>query len=211
MLKLKIDNKDYQLPLDWEELSLKSYSALRKLPDTADAVTVAACLLGIDVDTLNNADLANFHLTIGVNLGWLSRLPKFEKPEAVDYKDKVLNIPLGFESLKFGQKIAFQQLAITNTSGVEVNPDCYARLLAIAFCFEAFGSYSDKGVDELEQWFNDYSITSAKPLIDFFLNGLLKSSNVKPTISAASQSPKRLQQVLKGLKNMVRTRKSVQL
>jgi hypothetical protein len=210
MLKLKIDNKDYQLPLDWEELSLKSYSNLRKLPDTADAVTVAACLLGIDVDTLNNADLANFHLTIGVNLGWLSRLPKFDKPDVVDYNGKVLNVPDGFEGLKFRQKLEFQQLALTNTSGVEVNPDCYAKLLAIIFCVEAFGSYSASGVNKLTAWFEDYPLTAAKPLIDFFLSGLLKSSNVKPITSAASQSPKRLPQVLNVLKNMVRTRKSVQ-
>ncbi len=210
MLKLKIDKKDYQLPLEWEELSLKSYAALRKLPETADIVTIAATLIGIDVETLNNADIADFHLTIGVNLGWLGRKPKFEKPDVIDYKGEVLDIPQGFEGLKFGQKIAFQQLAVSNTSGVEVSPDCYARLLAIIFCVEAFGSYSDGGVDELELWFNDYPITEAKPLIDFFLKGLLKSVSEKPTISAASQSPKRLQRVLIGLKNTVLTRKSVQ-
>lgn len=210
MLKLIIDKKDYYLPLEWEELSLKSYAALRELPETADIITVAATLLGIDVDTLNNADIANFHLTIGVNLGWLNRKPKFDKPEAIDYKNEVLDIPQGFEALTFGQKIAFQQLAISNTEGVEVNASCYARLLAIVFCKEAFGSYSDGGVDELELWFNDYPITSAKPLIDFFLKGLLKSVSEKPTISAASQSPKRLPQVWNALKNMGRTRKSVQ-
>lgn len=210
MLNLKIDKKEYQLPLDWEELSLKSYAALRKLPENASIVDIAATLLGIDVKTLNNADIADLHLTIGVNLGWLGRTPKFEKPDVLDYKGEVIDIPNGFESLRFGQKIAFQQLAVSNTSGVEVSPDCFARLLAIVFCVEVFGSYSDGGVDELESWFNDYPITEAKPLIDFFLKGLLKSVNEKPTISVASQSPKKLQLGLTALKNMVRTRKSVQ-
>lgn len=210
MLKLKIDNKEYQLPLDWEEVTLNQYARVRELKPEADAIDLAAALLGIDVVTLKNADLANFHLTIGVNLGWVGRTIEFSKPDVVDYNGKVLNVPNGFEALKFGQKILFQNTAIDNTDGVEVNPKCYANLLAIVFAREVENPYNDKTIEDLTEWFGSYPIANAKPLIDFFLKGLLKSLTENKSTLAASPTPTHKLRGWKGLLSIGRTRKSVQ-
>jgi hypothetical protein len=210
MLKLKISGNDYQLPLDWAEVTLEQFDRVRILGDKADAIDLAAALLGIDVVTLKNADLANFHLTIGVNLGWIGRAIPFDKPDVIDYDGKVLNIPKGFDNLTFGQKILFQNTAIDNTVDGIVNPSCYSKLLAIVFAKEVESPYTDKTIEQLTEWFNSYPIANAKPLIDFFLIGLLKSLKESKNILAASPMLMPRQRGLKGLLNIGLTRKSVQ-
>jgi hypothetical protein len=186
MLPLKINETTYNLPLAWDEVTLAQ--AERLLKSEPDLISQAAALLGIDKETLLNANTFDVAFNIGIHLEYLTKAPEFDMPPQVFAWGKWHDIPQGFDDFTYGQVALFQNTCAENLTEDSIGLACFGKLIAIAMCKKVFGKVTENNIELLQKEFAGMKYVEAQPLVLFFCQNLKKSMNVnKPTLAPTTR------------------------
>ena len=197
MLPLKINDKQYNLPLAWDEVTLLQAERLLKIVE-GDIIDQAAALLGIEREVLMNANVADLSFNVAMHLEYLTVAPVFDKPNQLFINGKWHDIPDSFDNLTFGQRIMYQNVVIDNMATDTINLNCFAKLIAIVMCKVVYGSVTESNVEHIEVELKEMKYIEAQPIVLFFCQNFMKS--LKQNTTSSRQNPTILQKG-RGLKS----------
>jgi len=176
MIPLTLGEKKFNLPSDWNDITVKQWLDLRSI-DFTDICAILAVLTGIEREMwFTSTEISGIEEIILPQLQFLADpidLTKIELQKFVTISGKEVEVPKDIGLKTYGQKIIFQQemLKYSATDGnfkIEFMP----RAIAIYMCPEPF---TDIKAFEYEKEIERMKVVEAYPLASFFLSSLLKS------------------------------------
>lgn len=197
---ITIQNKQYNLPLAWEEVTVEQFVRFSKI-EKEDLLTVAGAFLGIDVETLKQLPVKDFDL-LDYSLQWLAEPIKLSELE--DYL--VVNgepyfIPKDLNQLCFGQILEIE--GALKVEGNNYSPECFADVLGI-FLVDIKDGYSTDKAKELAVKISQTPIVDVMPVVSFFSKALESYSKKRQSGFKANQPKAKKRQGWNGLQSLGR-------
>lgn len=184
MIQVKIKGKEYLIPTEWKEVTLKQYVQLVHYADRLEAARLISIFVDLPYEELVNLPCDEFTLKVVPEMDFFGK--PFD-PLAIK-RSKTINIGnyeietiLDPSKERFGQKIYMQQL-INSAIQRKVN---HATLVApVVACYYApyihpEKKWDERHVKEVETLVNAMTVVEAYPEADFFLRGYIKYAPTK--------------------------------
>lgn len=194
MIPLLLGEQKFNLPTDWNELTISQWLTLREI-DFTDICSILAVLTGIDRDTwFSSTEFSTIEERVIPHLEFLTNpidLEKIPLPKNVTISGKTIDVPTDIGLKTYGQKIIFQKEMLKH---IDPNGDFkiefMPRALSIYLCPEPF---TDEAAKKYQTEVEQMKVVEAYPVACFFLSRLLKSWSEKvrtlkaPTIPTSSK------------------------
>lgn len=186
MITIEISNVEYNIPTQWEDITVRQYEQLILNADAMNHVRLLSIFTGIPYDSLNNLPCDEFTLKVIPEMKFMTEefspfsLPRRKKITIGSTEVDTIQDP---SKERFGQKLYMQQL----THNAIVNNLNHITLVApVLSCYYAPYLHPEKKWDEyhvktLQQVVYDMKVVEAFPEADFFLRGYIRYAPTKIT------------------------------
>ncbi len=179
-INLTIDGKTHEatLPETWREVKVSHYKMLVQLDklefDSSfeKDVAILSQFIGVDMDVIELMEVEEFN-TLVETLSFLKD-EKLEFPtlkETIDIDGKTWFIKKDFDKLTIGERITFDVFLNGKKS-----PDLDLDLFLTLFIKETKDETWKNSHKERSEIFNNMPFVDVKPVLDFFLTGILSSN-----------------------------------
>jgi len=186
MIELKINDINYNLPTDWDELTVGQFIQLSEYATDLSAARLLSIFTGMNYDVLLNLPIEHFNITV---LPELSFLNKQWKPFDEKRKEKLTIGQYDFEPIKdpsrerLGQKLYMQQLV---NNAIQSKLPHYDLICPVIACYYApfvhpEKKWEEKHVLNFAELVKKAKIVEAYPEANFFLTGYMRYLPKKAT------------------------------
>lgn len=181
MIPLLLGEQKFNLPISWEEITIKQWLDLREI-DFTDICSILAVLTGIDRDIwFSSTEVSDIEQNVIPQLEFLADpidLTKVPLPKTVTIGGKQIEVPTDIGLKTYGQKIIFQREMLKYAdAGGDFKIEFMPRALAIYLCPEE--KFTDAAAIEYQKEVEQMKVVEAYPVACFFLSRLLKSWSEK--------------------------------
>jgi hypothetical protein len=186
MITIEINKHQYEIPTQWNEVTLKQYIEISENVDELNHVRLLSILTGIEFDTLNNFPCDAFQELAIPEMNWIGEPFKPQhhiRPTSIKLGGKEIKTIQDVGQERFGQKLFMQQLVNKGIAESISHVNLVAPVLA---CYYAPFLHPEKKwveshVKEVEQMIYNLPVYDAWSEADFFLSGYIKYKPKKPT------------------------------
>lgn len=186
MITIQIANKEYEIPTEWNEVTLQQYKTLAHYTDRLDQARVLSILTGIEYKEICNLPCDEFQLKVIPEISFFNEPfdPLTQKRAKELHLDKYVITPiLDPTKERFGQKLYMQQLV---NSAIEQKTSHINLVAPVVACYYApiihpEKKWDEQHVKEVETLVLQMKVVEAYPEADFFLRGYIKYAPKKKT------------------------------
>lgn len=184
MIQIQINEKQYNVPTDWKEVTLMQYIELSENATELNAARLLSIFTGINYDVLNNLPCDDFTLKVVPEINFLQTEfdPfNFKRPKVVKIGNYDFEPILDPSRERLGQKLFMQQLV---NNAISNNLPYYKIIPQTLACYYAPFIHPEKKWEEkhvmiFSNLVNDMPVAEAFPEANFFLRGYIRYSKKK--------------------------------
>lgn len=109
MYKFTVNEKEFEIPSKWEELTMQDYLKIIKIPiNESDYIKLLLTeLVGMSEDDMNELTLMELN-TILEKFEYLTQEPKFKAKKQIKFNGDIYSFPASFNHLKLGEVITIK-------------------------------------------------------------------------------------------------------
>lgn len=178
MYKFKANEKEFEIPTKWEELTMRHYMEIIKIPinDQEYIRQLLFNIVNMSEEDVNEMTLAELN-TVLQKFDYLTKEPNFKAKKVVNFNGEVYSFAASLNHLKLGEVISIK--TYQEKYGEESLPYIIAILLRKGnkdekgkFVQEKFDASS---IEQRVKLFMDLPVTEFIGSLNFFLNGIKTS------------------------------------
>jgi len=179
MLTVKINDYEYDIPTEWEEVKLGQYLELMTHSNEINHIRLLSIFTGLSYEVLANLPCDEFMLKVVPEMGFMSKefnLFHLKRKQAVTIAGQKIKTIADPSKERFGQKLYMQQLVSSAVTGKANHITLVAPTVA---CYYAPYLHKEKKWDEehvklIEESVKEMLVVEAFPEADFFLRGYMR-------------------------------------
>jgi len=178
MIELQINEIKYNLPTQWDELTVEQFIALSENATDLSAARLLSIFTGLSYDTLVNLPIEHFNMTVLPEIDFLN---KQWKPFDEKRKKTITIGKYEFDAIKdpsrerLGQKLYMQQLV---NNAIQNNEPHYNLICPVVACYYApyvhpEKKWEERHVAEFTELVKKAKVIEIYPEANFFLTGYM--------------------------------------
>ena len=178
MITIQIKEKQYEIPTEWHEVTLRQYVQLTRWGDSLNAIRLLSIMTEIPYEEISNLPCDEFSIKVMPEMGFLSKEfnpLSIRRANEITINGVKLKVIRDIGQERFGQKLFMQQLVTNGIEKKTAHSELVASVVANYYApyLHPDKKWDDKHVKEVEQEVYNMPVVEAYPEADFFLRGYI--------------------------------------